>query len=349
MSRHPQGTICTSSQSGRIAQIARVRLPELPLVFTRAQARALGVSDARLGRLVACGSLVRIRQGVYARAVTSTPRERYVEASTAALRQYDNGHVLSHLSAAALWGLPMPLHPPETVHLTKTVGHLRSRRLAGLELHHADSSETDIVEIAGVPLTTAARTVADCLRWFWPRVSVPIADAALNRGLTSIDEIVVQLSMQCHWPGRTRSELALTLVDGRRESWLESYAFVRFAEWEIPLPEPQVNILDEHGRFVARVDGGWLEDGTVLELDGKSKYALPRDGVVDPQVTWLLEKQRYDRVGNLGLERVRFGLDDLLHRDTTVRAQIRARRRVGSISRFSGRFVTTPSSGLTLL
>jgi hypothetical protein len=107
--------------------------------------------------------------------------------------------------------------------------------------------------------------------------------------------------------------------------------------------------LDEHGRFVARVDGGWLEDGTVLELDGKSKYELPRDGVVDPEVTWLLEKQRYDRVGNLGLERVRFGLDDLLHRDATVRAQIRARRRVGSISRFSGRFVTTPSSGLTLL
>lgn len=323
--------------------------PQLPVVFTRAQANALGVSDVKLASLVRRGYLVRVRRGVYARAVIEDPRQRYLQASTVARSGRGNGHVLSHLSAAAIWGLPLPLRPPETVHLTTTLGAPRSRRLPGLEIHHADSSETDLAEVHGVPVTTVARTVADCLRVFWPRVSIPIADAALHRGLVTADEVMVQLAMQCHWPGRSRCEQSLPLIDGRRESWLESYAFVRFSEWGLDLPEPQVIVLDEQGLFVARVDGGWLEDGTVVELDGVSKYQLARNGVVDPEGAWQAEKQRYDRVGNLGLERVRFGLDDLLHREATVRGQIRARRRVGSAARFSGRFQCTPASGLTLL
>ena len=36
---------------------------------------------------------------------------------------------------------------------------------------------------------------------------------------------------------------------------------------------------------MARIDGAWLEQATVLELDGKSKYLLARDGVVDPEAS----------------------------------------------------------------
>jgi hypothetical protein len=243
----------------------------------------------------------------------------------------------------------MPLGQTDTAHLTKMSGVARSRRVSGLVVHHADSSVRDVTERAGVPVTTAARTVADCLREFGPRISVPIADAALHQKLVSIDDVVGQLAMQCHWSGRPLSDLSLDMVDGRRESWLESYAFVRFVEWGVELPEPQVGVFDDADNFVARVDAGWLEDGTVLELDGRSKYLLPRDGVVDPEAVWNEEKRRYDRVGNLGLERVRFGLTDLLHREGAVRADIRARRRIGSASRFTGRYRLTPSSGLTLL
>ena len=323
--------------------------PDLPSVFTRAQARNLGLTDVRLAGLVSRGYLLRLRRGVYARTDQGRSRERYLTASTAALFEQRSAHALSHLSAVALWDLPLPLGPADTAHLTKTSGAARSRRVSGLVVHHADSSVTDVTELAGIPVTTAGRTVADCLRTFGPRISVPIADAALHRKLTSIDEIVVQLEMQCHWSGRPLSDQSLDIVDGRRESWLESYAFVRFVEWGVDLPEPQVGVFDGADDFVARVDGGWLEDGTVLELDGKSKYLLPRDGVIDPAGVWREEKRRYDRVGNLGLERVRFGLTDLLHRESAVRADIRARRRVGSAVRFTGRYRLTPSSGLTLL
>ncbi|HEU4330499.1 MAG TPA: hypothetical protein VFR40_05230 [Lapillicoccus sp.] len=319
------------------------------MVFSRLQANELGVSDVRLAGLLRRGYPVKVRRGVYARAVADPSRQRYLQASTAALTQRGPGHVLSHLSAATLWGLPIPIRPAETVHLTTTLDAPRSRRLPGLDVHHADSSEADFLDVDGVPVTSPARTAADCLRTFWPRVSVPIADAALNRGLTSIDEIGAQLATQRQWPGWARSKQSVAIVDGRRESWLESYTFVRFAEWELDLPEPQVSVFDEGGRFTARVDAGWLEDSTVLELDGKGSYAVGRSGVVDPEGTWRSKKERYDRVGDLGLERIRFGLDDLLHRDRVVRAQIWTRRRAGSTARFSGRFQRTPAAGLTLL
>lgn len=326
-----------------------MRPPDLPSVFTRAQARDLGLSDVRLASLVSRGHLVRLRRGTYARALEDRSRDRYLTASIAALSEQRSAHSLSLLSAVALWDLPLPLGPVDTAHLTKLSGAARSRRVPGLVVHHADSSVTDVTELDGIPVTTAARTVADCLRAFGPRISVPIADAALHRKLTSIDDIVVQLAMQCHWPGRSMSDQSLDIVDGRRESWLESFAFVRFVEWGVDLPQPQVAVFDERGDFVARVDAGWLEDGTMLELDGKSKYLLPRNGVIDPEAVWREEKRRYDRVGNLGLERVRFGLADLLNRDGAVRAEIRARRRVGSATRFTGHYRLTPSSGLTLL
>ncbi|MEP6648709.1 MAG: type IV toxin-antitoxin system AbiEi family antitoxin domain-containing protein [Lapillicoccus sp.] len=319
------------------------------MAFTREQALTMGVGDARLAGLVRRGHLTRLRRGVYARTGEDWSRETYVPNSAAALRQRGPGHVLSHLSAAALWDLPLPLGRVDTVHLTMTIGAPRTRKASRLVVHHADSSDTEVAEVDGIPVTAAARTVADCLRGFGPRISVPIADAALHRRLADIDDIVVQLAMQCHWQGRPRAEMALWLVDGRRESWLESYAFVRFTEWGVDLPEPQVEVFDEAGHFVARTDAGWLADGTVLELDGKAKYRLPKNGVVDPDVVWQHEKERYDRVGNLGLERVRFGLVDLLRREAAVRRQIAARRRAGSISRFSGTFRVTDRSGLTLL
>jgi hypothetical protein len=137
-------------------------------------------------------------------------------------------------------------------------------------------------------------------------------------------------------------------VDGRRETWLESYAFVRFAEWGLTLPQPQVEVFDESGEFVARTDGAWVKQGTVLELDGKSKYRLPKGGVVDPSAAWELEKARYDRVGNLGLERVRFGLTDLFRHEDRVRSVIRARRACGSLERFAGHFRIPSASDLTL-
>ena len=131
-------------------------------------------------------------------------------------------------------------------------------------------------------------------------------------------EVWDEIAVQCHWTGRVlRTDVALPIVDGRRESWLESYAAVLFDEWGIDPPTPQLVVRDSTGAFVARVDAGWEDDATVLELDGRQKYLLPQavsddTPSVDPHAAFTAEKARYDALGNLGLERVRFGLTDLL-------------------------------------
>jgi hypothetical protein len=124
---------------------------------------------------------------------------------------------------------------------------------------------------------------------------------------------------------------------------------VRFAEWGVSLRHPQVEVFDEAGHFVARTDGAWVEYARVLKLDGMAKYQMQTIGMVDPDPVWEAEKARYDRLGNLGLERVRFGLTDLRRHEVQVRMTVRARRGCGSLPRFSGSFRISSSSELTLL
>jgi hypothetical protein len=328
-----------------------MELDSLPYAFTRRQALEAGLSDFRLHRLISRGRVVRVRRGVFVRAGMPESERRaasYLDLARAMLDVYGDGFALCQLSAAAAHGLPLPLGRLDTVHLLDLSPKAKTRRAPGLFVHSVGSYAVEVVDVEGSPTTAVATTVADCLRLFGARVSVPVADAALHRGLVARPRLLTEMAMQCHWTGRGQVDAVAPLVDGRRETWLESYAFVRLAEWQVPLPEPQVEVFDESGYFVARTDGAWLEQATVLELDGKSKYRLPRDGVVDPDAVWELEKARYDRIGNLGLERVRFGLVDLLRHEQRVRSTIHARRACGSLGRFTGHFRRSPASNLTL-
>ncbi len=316
----------------------------LSQVFSRADALALGLTDLGLAGLVRRGELTRLRRGLYARSGPDDPESRaaeHVAEARAGLRRRSAGHAISHLSAAAVFGLPLPLGPAGFVHLTVVAGTPRSRRSPRTIVHHCDSGPTPTTCVDGLEVTTVARTAADCLRLWGARVSVPIVDAALRAGLVTPDEILTELDGQRRWRGRPRAFQTLPLVDGRRESWLESYAFTLLSEWGLETPTPQLVVLNSRGRFLGRVDGGWLGEATVLELDGRGKYADR------PDEAWAVEKNRYDAMGNLGLERVRFGLDDLLRRPQEVRTDIRDRRASGSAARFSGRFVVPDPTGLT--
>ena len=328
-----------------------MRPPDLPFYFTRRQARERGISDFRLAGMVRRGEIRRVRSGLYSRdgPGLDDPVQRsevHEVAARAALTHHASGFVASHLTAAAVHRLPLPLGPTGWVHVTAVESTQRSREAPGVWVHHADSTPTEFIEVDGLRVTTVARTIADCLRGWGPRVSVPIADAALHRRLLVGEDIVAMLDRQRRWRGRPRALRTLPLIDGRRESWLESYGFVLFDEWAITLPEPQVVVVDRFGGAVGRVDGAWLEDATVVEFDGLGKYTMPIEEVVDPSMVWRVEKRRYDGMGNLGLERVRFGLEDLLHHGASVRAVIRARRAAGSRSRFSGSFQPTDATGL---
>ena len=320
----------------------------MPHSFTAQQAALGGLTQTRLRLLVGRGQLRRTRRGIYVRAEVLRPgqrRDAHLDAVRAELAARGPGFAASHLSAAAVLGWPLPLEDMPKVHLTAVEALQRSQDLPGVTIHHCDSMPTQAIVVRGVRITCAPRTVADCLRCFTPEVSVPIADAALHEGSVRMGDVLDVLGSQHSWAGHDRGVGALRLVDGRRESWLESFANVRFWDWGIERPEPQVVVLDHDGRFVARCDGGWLEDATMLELDGVSKYVLPVNGVVDVRAAVNAEKARGDGLGNLGLERVRFGLRDLVLGPRGVVDVIERRRAAGSISRFTGYFRLSDPTG----
>jgi hypothetical protein len=118
--------------------------------ITRAQLLALGFSSRAIGRAIARGELIRVHAGVYA---WGYRRVEPVALAMAAVLACGEGAVLSHDSAAALWGLRRWPPVPEVT----AREHVRRPKV------HAHRSTTlkraDIRVELGVPTVTAARAI----------------------------------------------------------------------------------------------------------------------------------------------------------------------------------------------
>jgi len=197
-------------------------------------------------------------------------------------------------------------------------------------------------------VTSVARTVIDCLRELPLPDAVAIADAALRRGLIVEAELSAVRQEQRGWPFITAADTGLRLLDPLRETWFESWSFIRLWQLGVDLPESQVSVHDHRGRFLGRVDGLWRDDATVAEADGLGKYL----GQFDPDGpsaeaaarTVVAEKAREDRMRDCGLEVVRWDLADLLRDPANVADHVANARKRGDPRRFTGQMTppTTP-------
>ena len=98
--------------------------------------------------------------------------------------------------------------------------HGRVRQVAPLPDAHVSTRR-------GLSLTSPARTAADCLRHLSAEDAVPIADCAIARG-ASVEQIAKIIAWQARLALRRARSYVSGLVDGRRESWLESRSAVAF-------------------------------------------------------------------------------------------------------------------------
>jgi hypothetical protein len=317
--------------------------PDLPLVFTRQQALRLGVTPNAATWRPAHGHWHTLRRGAFCRVATyeqASPEDRHLLRGLAALAIDDRLESVSHLTAAMAFAWPGPLDLDEDPWFTISPSPRRpTRRRSGVVRQVAELPDGHVWRFEHVTVTSPARTVADCLRHFPARVSVPIADAAVREG---VDPIAVRriLEWQSGWPYAARGRRSAELVDGRRESWLESVSALAHHELGLPRALPQAVILDERGREVARVDFLWPDYGVIGEADGWGKYREPEIGPPPPDgpaARYSLEavraeKQREDQLRDLGYEIARWGTADALspHRglgDRLARAFGRADRR----------------------
>lgn len=213
-------------------------------MVTRKQLAAAGLGSKAITIRVRKRQLLRVHQGVYALgAFPASHRQRWM----AAVLACGEGAVLSHSSAAALWGLLRPIDGPVHVSVPTTSGRL-SRR--GVHLHRVPSLSPSSSAIRG------GREGGHCTS----RHNIPVT--AIQRTIDDLDGHVPPYLLR---RARRQAELMGVRLEGaegrRSRSDLEGDFLALCARDRLPLPETNVKI----GRW--EVDFVWRDRNLVVETD----------------------------------------------------------------------------------
>jgi hypothetical protein len=306
-------------------------------VVLRRQALDAGYADDEITQRRRSGEWVTIRRGAYVdrdlwRAMDDEARHRALV--HAVMRTLSGPVVVSHTSAIVMLGLPTWGLDLSVVHVTRAPG-VSPRAEAGVLHHAAQLADHQVVDVDGVAVTSAARAVIDTARVTEFEPSVVVADAALHADLTNDDELLSTLELTLDWPGARNAGRVVEFSDGRAESVGESRSRVRFDLAGLPRPDLQA-VIDGLGTdAAARVDFLFKEHRTIGEFDGKVKYGrLLLPGQEAGDVVWQ-EKQREDRLRELGFEVVRIIWAELARPDLIAARFRRAFARAAQRSRFA--------------
>ena len=204
-------------------------------VVTRQQLIDAGLSEAGIGRRVENGRLYRLHRGVYAVGHFGPPIEgRWMAAALAC----GESAVLSHRSAACLWGLLDPKGGPVDVSIPGTSG--RSKR-TGIQIHRCQSLAPSLLtRKRNIPVTKPARTIADLER--------VVSSAEYRRAIREGEVLGLEIGPGVA-PDGTRSEL--------------EYRFLLLCRRH-RLPPPEVNV--RIGGLL--VDFAWPRYRLIVETDG---------------------------------------------------------------------------------
>jgi hypothetical protein len=228
--------------------------------------------------------------------------------------------VLAGLSAAALLGAKWidDAQPAELIHHNQKSP---SKLIARAETLSAG----EVVEVDGMPVTSAARTAFDIGRHTVSRLSaLQRLDALANA--TDVKLVDIETVMTSHPGARGLPRLrgVLPLVDGGAESPQETLARLILLEAGLPVPQTQMEVYNAYGEFVARVDLGYEDVRVGIEYDGPQHWTDPavRQRDIDKQV----------ELADLRWRMVRVSRDLLKYRRATyvhrVAAALRATGRI---------------------
>ncbi len=259
----------SGTRDERIGQIAAHQRSRVD----RRQLRQAGISDSAITRLVAKGQLHREHPGVFA---VGHPGHGPLTRETSALLACRPGALLSHMSAAELWGLVRPGHPGRPVDVL--IAGRQTARPAGVTVHRTRRLHPSEVRFhERLPVTSPARTIFEIADELPKRAVERAIDDGLERNLVRLSQIRDVIARN---PGRRASTILRSLLQQRTGSTVSRSDAEERALWllrEANLPQPEMNF-PLHG-YTA--DFYWPQYRLVLEVDGyryhSSKTAFERD------------------------------------------------------------------------
>ena len=230
-------------------------------VVARRQLVARGVGARAIDHRLKCGRLHPVHRGVYAvgHRVLSQ-RGRWM----AAVLACGSGAVLSHRSAAALWGIRPTSRPAVEV---TTPRRLHAR--PGLQPHRAVLRADEVTVLDGIPTTTPARTLLD--------LAATLPRRSLERALDEAE--VLRLpgphTLLDRYPRRRgAATLRILLLTSRSptptRTELEEWFLTFLDDWGFDRPE--VNTIIEG----LEVDAVWRDARLIVELDGFATHGTRR-------------------------------------------------------------------------
>jgi hypothetical protein len=238
-------------------------------VVSRRQLEGLGFGPEAIKHRLRTGRLRRVTKGVYA---VGRPELTGCGRWMAAVLSCGDGALLSHSSAAALWGMGKERAATE-ISISRS-SHLRR---AGLTIHRrAGLGPDDVTVHKGIPLTTPAMTLLDhACRLGRGRMERMINEAD-KLGLIKPPALRAFLDTRPRREGVARLK---ALLDRRTfvftEPGLEE-AFLPIAE-DAGLPPP----LTQQRLNGFKVDFFWPELGLVVETDGLTYHRTPAEQARD--------------------------------------------------------------------
>ena len=277
------------------------------LLVTARELRLTGVDTRGVRRAAERGRLIRPHRGSYLATGDwrrLTELDRYTLRIIGAITSGRENPIVSHVSAAVLWGAPIIGPLPALVHVLATV-EAGTRTEHGFR-RHATPHRFDLERRGELWMTSLVRTLVDVAVDAPFLTAVGVLDWALAAHPIGKDEILGCLDRLGIRRGRGRAERAIEFADARAGSPGETLSRVRIHEGGFPAPILQQPILDADG-LVGVGDFWWPEENLLGEFDGVAKYVREEytEGR-DPAEIVLAEKRREDRIRATGPRVIRW-------------------------------------------
>lgn len=256
------------------------------LVRTRDELLADGWAAREIDRTGTAARLRRVHRNRYVSTAEWSqlwPETRHrieVYAATAEMR--GGAGVVSHISAAAWWGLPLFRRVPVEVEFTVR-GRLRAATRSGIRRHLDRLDQADVVVRDGIRCTSLERTVFDVARRERAEVAIVCLDAALRTASFSRGQwdAVAEAAWRVRMSDRAREKSGargirqarwlIEIAEGRSQSPGESVSRLQLTRLGFARPLLQVPVPGPAGRTFW-VDLGLADAQAFGEFDGKDKY-----------------------------------------------------------------------------
>jgi very-short-patch-repair endonuclease len=149
-------------------------------------------------------------------------------------------------------------------------------KVDGIVLHSDVLADEEVCRRHGMPVTTAARTAFDIGRV--PGLETAVIRIDALRRATGLGVDSIHVIAERHRGGRGIRQLrrVLELSDPGAESPQETRTRLVLTSAGLRPTHTQLEVRDQFGRFVARLDMGWPDALVAVEFDGAQHWTDPR-------------------------------------------------------------------------